>query len=81
VSKHTYGYAYILKEINVFVLQLGCEGNYFERIFYYNVGNKPLQRKDSYCGSVQICIRGLYPSFILATDHVLEVLAVQAQIS
>lgn len=59
MSKHIYGYAYILKKISVFVLQLGCEGTYFERIFYYNVGYKPLQRTDSYIGPVvQICIRG-----------------------
>jgi len=43
MSEHTYGYAFILKKRTVFVLQLGCEHqeiNYFERIFYYNVGKQ-----------------------------------------
>jgi hypothetical protein len=43
MSKHTYGYAYILKKITVFVLKVGCEHheiNSFERIFYYSVGKE-----------------------------------------
>ena len=49
MSKHTYGYAYILNKASVIILPLGCdhqEINYCERIFYYNVG-KPLQRTNS----------------------------------
>jgi hypothetical protein len=43
MSKYTYGYAYILKKITVFVFQLGCEHqeiNYCVRIFYYNIGKE-----------------------------------------
>jgi hypothetical protein len=43
MSKQTYGYAYTLKKIIVFILQVGREHqeiNCFQRIFYYNVGKE-----------------------------------------